>query len=88
MGLLLTIAEMSEKLRVSEKTIYYWTSRNEIPFIKVGRHLRFREQQVMEHFEKRTLESKPACFTEPSFTKLARNRSLKISRNSSAQKEE
>ncbi|HAR43454.1 MAG TPA: hypothetical protein DCS07_12620 [Bdellovibrionales bacterium] len=51
---LLTPKELGAELQVSVGTIYYWVCRNEIPFIKVGRHLRFRLPEVIECFAKRT----------------------------------
>jgi excisionase family DNA binding protein len=51
---LLTPKELGAALQVSVGTIYYWVCRNEIPFIKVGRHLRFRLPEVIEFFAKRS----------------------------------
>jgi excisionase family DNA binding protein len=44
---LLTPAQLCEWLGVSMKTVYGWTSRREIPFIKLGRLLRF-DREVIE----------------------------------------
>lgn len=46
----MNVEELGRMLGVSPKTIYYWVSRNEVPYFKVGRHLRFRAQEVIEHF--------------------------------------
>lgn len=51
---LLTIDEVSSFLKVSRKTVYYWVSRAEIPFIRVGRHLRFDRESIVQHFNERT----------------------------------
>lgn len=53
---LFTIDELAEELRVSVKTIYYWVGRSEIPFIKIGRHLRFNRDEVLQYFSDRTPE--------------------------------
>ncbi len=41
-----TVTETAEFLRVSEKTIYDWVYRREIPFIKLKRLLRFRPTEI------------------------------------------
>lgn len=38
---LLKISELSDILKVSIHTIYYWVNKKEIPYYKIGRHLRF-----------------------------------------------
>lgn len=51
---LMNLKELAERLRVSRKTLYYWVSRNEVPYLKIGRHLRFDYQAVLDFFEERT----------------------------------
>ena len=36
-----TVAEIANRLRVSRHTIYSWVSQKRIPYLKVGRLLRF-----------------------------------------------
>ena len=48
---IVTVAELSKILKVSPGTIYYWVSRKEIPYRKVGRHLRFNLGSVLAHFK-------------------------------------
>lgn len=55
-----TLTEIAELLRVSPKTVYYWVSRSEIPYLKVGRHLRFNPHQVLSHFAPRGEHGGPA----------------------------
>ena len=43
---LLTIEELSERLKIPKKTIYKWTQSNQIPCIKLGKHLRFVETDI------------------------------------------
>ena len=56
---LLTIEEIANELQVSIKTVYYWVGRSEIPFLKIGRHLRFRRDVVLHFFERKTQERFP-----------------------------
>lgn len=56
---LLTVEEMASFLKVSPKTIYDWVPKSEIPFIKVGRLVRFSSREVLEHFLRRTEERRP-----------------------------
>jgi len=47
----ITIQELSRLLNIPVGTIYYWTSKKQIPFIKFGRHIRFDYEKVLEHFK-------------------------------------
>ncbi|MBS1983137.1 MAG: helix-turn-helix domain-containing protein [Bdellovibrionales bacterium] len=51
---LLTPNELADALKVSVNTVYYWISRSEVPYIKVGRHLRFVLKNVLAYFEAQT----------------------------------
>ena len=51
---LLTVRELAKDLKVSINTIYYWVSRNEIPYIKLGKHNRFYLKEVLEYFKNKT----------------------------------
>jgi len=42
----LTIDELSEKLKIPKKTIYKWTREKKIPCAKIGKHLRFIESDI------------------------------------------
>ena len=54
---LLTIREASQLTKLSVGTLYQWTSMRRIPFLKLGRALRFDEQELVEWLEdKRTAE--------------------------------
>lgn len=59
-GSLLTLEEVALYLNVSSKTVYYWVGRAEIPFIRVGRHLRFDPATVVQHFSGKTEAADPA----------------------------
>ena len=47
---LVTIAQLAEHLQLSVGTIYYWVHRREIPYMKIGKHLRFNLNEVMGYF--------------------------------------
>ena len=53
------LTDIAHVLGVSPKTVYYWVSRREIPYLKVGRHLRFQVAEVIEFFHARTQENRP-----------------------------
>ena len=55
------IQELSVRLQIPKATIYYWVSRFEIPFLKVGKHLRFEFRRVMEHFRERSKDGGDPC---------------------------
>ncbi len=63
--ILLTLDELAVSLKVPKQTIYYWVSRKQVPYLKVGRHLRFRHEDVMRHFEAKTVEHQPPCLRPP-----------------------
>ena len=60
---LLTVDEMANELHVSTKTVYYWVGRFEIPFMKVGRHLRFNRDEVFQFFQSKTADHVPCLGT-------------------------
>jgi excisionase family DNA binding protein len=60
--LLLTGKELARKFNVPLNTVYYWVSKNEIPYLKVGKHNRFDYSEVMEFFKKQTLNRNLASY--------------------------
>ena len=57
---LLTPEEAAEILRVKLSWLYQHTrrkSQDRIPFVKIGRYLRFREQDLLAYIESRKLKS-------------------------------
>ena len=57
---LLTPQEVAEILRVKLSWLYQHTRRrtqDRIPFVKIGRYLRFREQDLVAYIESRKLKS-------------------------------
>jgi excisionase family DNA binding protein len=51
---LLNCHELAKRINVPVNTIYYWVSRKEIPFIKLGKHNRFDFQEVITFFKNKT----------------------------------
>ncbi len=49
--------ELAERINVPVNTIYFWISREEIPFTKMGKHIRFSLPEVMEFFKQKTQEN-------------------------------
>lgn len=45
---LATVEEIAPYLRVKVKTVYAWVSARQIPFIKIGRVVRFDRNQITE----------------------------------------
>ena len=58
MDKLLTPQEIAALLGVAESTIYQWTHQEFIPHIKLGRFVRFKQKQVEEWVEKRSVEGR------------------------------
>ena len=70
---LVTVGELGDLLKVSIHTIYYWVERHEIPYLKIGRHLRFNAREVLEHFNRRTKDEKATCLQEETLIKKKAN---------------
>jgi len=60
MDKILTIEEVAAYLRVSERTVYDWASKGEIPGGKIGTSWRFRSGDIEKWVNKRLGDSKPA----------------------------
>ena len=48
---LLTVPELSEWLKIPQKTIMDWVYKRQIPHKRVGRHIRFKKSEI-EHWIK------------------------------------
>jgi excisionase family DNA binding protein len=57
----ITIDELSALLKIPKKTLYNWVSRNQIPYIKMGGHLRFAPREVVDFFSSKTEEARRPC---------------------------
>lgn len=52
---LLNVKEVSEILGVKPKTLYEWKYRKQnLPFVKVGKSLKIREQDLLDFIERNT----------------------------------
>jgi len=56
---LLTIDELAKVLSVKKSTIYQWVHLGLIPHIKVGRLLRFKEENIQKWLISRQVEASP-----------------------------
>ncbi len=66
---LLTPIELAECLSVSVKTVYHWVHCRKIPFIRVGKHLRFHRADVILRFKELTGgDSNPCPIPRPLVT--------------------
>ena len=61
---LLPLNEMAALLSVSNRTLYYWVTRREVPFRKVGKHIRFCPSEVLEFFKEKTQQSASCSLTK------------------------
>ena len=50
---LLTLAEVSNFLRVKPSLVKYWVRKDRIPFIRLGRQIRFEEREIREWLKDR-----------------------------------
>ena len=81
---LMTIDELAALLRIPKKTIYGWVHHREIPFLKVGRHLRFVGDAVLDHFKQKTKLLTEPCSSPKRLIDNRRPRSLKIQKAASS----
>ena len=58
---LYTPSQLASKLNISIKTIYYYARRNEIPFVRIGKHLRFNFDDVLSYFTLRSQGPQLSC---------------------------
>ena len=57
MNKLLSPQELSAALNVSIETVYAWTSQKRIPYIKMGRLVRFNADEVNKWLERQRVEA-------------------------------
>ena len=55
---LLTPEELSQILHVKVSTIYQWTHMGLIPFLKIGKLIRFKEEDIKEWISKKKIRNK------------------------------
>jgi len=52
---LISIQQASEYLGITVGTIYQWRSQHKIPYIKVGRRVKFKKEQLDQWLTERTV---------------------------------
>jgi len=57
MTTLLSPQQLSEVLNISIETVYAWTSQKRIPYIKMGRLVRFNTDEVNKWLERQRVEA-------------------------------
>ena len=57
MNKLLSPQELSAALNISIETVYSWTSQKRIPYIKMGRLVRFNADEVNKWLERQRVEA-------------------------------
>ena len=55
---LLTPEELCDWLQVQKSTLYKWTHYQYVPFVKVGRFVRFRQSEIKAWLEKRSCQGR------------------------------
>jgi len=55
---LLDISQLSEMLNVKKKTIYDWTHKGQIPFIKLGGLIRFDPEEIQKWVTSKKINKK------------------------------
>lgn len=55
---LLTAKQVSELLEVSVSAVYDWVSRRQIPYVKLGRLIRFKKNEIFRWVDTRTIRPK------------------------------
>lgn len=63
MAQLLTAAEVADQLKVKEDTVYHWASKRKIPFVKVGRSLRFDQNKIDNWVNQRSVRMRVGDMT-------------------------
>jgi excisionase family DNA binding protein len=48
---LLNVAEAADQLGIASKTLYKWVESGQIPYVRIGRLIRFREADLEEWLE-------------------------------------
>jgi len=69
---LLTVDEFAAALGLSPKTIRQWTWRRAVPFVRVGRAIRFRQETVEEILNRGTVPPWSRASDRPSHCRSAR----------------
>ncbi len=75
---LINIQTLAEFLKIPKATLYFYSQQGLIPFLKVGRHLRFDAHEVLAHLQRTRTKSAKTCQAPPDEDRQSSGRSLKI----------
>lgn len=64
-AMMIGLKEVAQMLAVSEKTIYRWIAKKEIPAYKIGEGYRFNRVELLEWATAKKIKLSPAIFDEP-----------------------
>lgn len=53
---LLSVSQIAKVLQVPKSWIYQATSKKTIPFVKIGKYVRFDKEEVLNHYKKESHE--------------------------------
>ena len=67
---LMNIDEMAEFLNIPIATVRDYVWRKQIPYVKVGRHIRFRHEEILVWLEDRSVPPEDLAPPEKSWSKL------------------
>lgn len=54
---MLTVHELSKELKISESGIYQWVGQRRLPFVKIGRSVRFDQKEITEWLAEKKINS-------------------------------
>lgn len=70
---LMNIGEVAEFLNIPVATVRDYVWRKQIPYVKVGRHVRFRHEEILAWLESRSVPPENLVPPEKSWSKLRGN---------------
>jgi excisionase family DNA binding protein len=74
---LLTKEEVMLMLKIKKSTLYFWVSQRTIPYVKVGRLLRFKETAILQWLTSKEVHPHTSKTSQSIGIKRVRSRSLK-----------
>lgn len=76
---LLTARQVSELLEVKISTVYDWVHRGVIPYVKLGRLLRFKKTEIFRWVDSHTLQPKSPPHLKKGFEKKGLQKEFPLS---------
>lgn len=55
---LISVEEVAKILKISNNTVYYYATKGAIPYIRIGRHIRFCVKEIEAWLRKKSGEEK------------------------------